>query len=70
MTLQHSEKKKKKNESLTLKNDVAMDFQIVLDYSSFLYSSTRIPLENTAVYNKSNEVGMWRTFVSITVSSI
>lgn len=37
-----------------------MDFQIVLDYSSFLYSSTRIPLENTAVYNKSNEVGMWR----------
>lgn len=47
-----------------------MDFQIVLDYSSFLYSSTRIPLENTAVYNKSNEVGMWRTFVSITVSSI
>lgn len=47
-----------------------MDFQTVLDYSSFLYSSTRISLENTALNNKSNEVGMWRTFVSTTVSSI
>ena len=68
MTLQHSEKKK--NRITYFKNDLAMDFQTVLDYSSFLYSSTRISLETTALNNKSNEVGMWRTFVSTAVSSI